>query len=551
MLTNDKSAQRILLADFGIARSLTAMGSLTATGFTVGTIPYAAPEQLLGLEIDGRADQHALAATAYHLLAGSQLFPHSLAERPVGHAALDSILATALAKKPDDRFPRCTDFARALTLAQIGSSTVADTKQPEHATTQPRARAKPSSATRTMTPAAPTSTTTDESVYIPNRATDFGGRRSRWLGTVGIVIVLFLLAVAFFVRPWQEQGRSPSGNTSTPTSVAPMVTFEGMRDFVEGYYADLPAHPNDAWAKVDTHWQNQTGQRDFLDFWATIQSVTLVSVSPRDATSVVARVRYVPRTGQSNTEDRWLKMASVNGVMMLDESGRIGSVSESSTPPESSPTSVDTVLLTADEMSSQLGVKVTDSVSGAGSATLKMDASSYGTSDHSAQVTPPSCAGVVFIAEQNAYGDTDFQKIKTQTFSPAPTAMSATGPESVEQTAAVFPSADSAGKFVKSSQNQWDVCAKSEVGVVLGFENGRGFTLGNVQRQGDVLTVAMASWGGLNGLHACQQALGARANVVVATRTCEEPSVPTYRPGDPVNPGWAVLDAERLARAML
>lgn len=325
----------------------------------------------------------------------------------------------------------------------------------------------------------------------------------------------------------------------------------GFPTSLTGWHHGHPKHPSDAWAKVDAHWQNQTGQGDFLDFWATTQSVTLVSVSPRDATSVVARVRYVPRTGQSNTEDRWLKMALVNGVMMLDESGRIGSVSESSTPPGSSPTSVDAVLLTADEMSSQLGVKVTDSVSGAGSATLKMDASSYGTSDHSAQVTPPSCAGVVFTAEQNAYGGTDFQKIKTQMFSPSPTATSAMGPESVEQTAAIFPSADWAEKFVNSSQNQWDVCAKSEVSVVLGFENGRGFTLGNVQRQGDVLAVSMASWGGLNGLHACQQALGARANVVVATRTCEEPSVPTYRPGDPVNPAWAVLDAERLARAML
>jgi hypothetical protein len=29
--------------------------------------------------------------------------------------------------------------------------------------------------------------------------------------------------------------------------------------------------------------KNQTGLRQYLDFWATIQSVTLVSVSPRDA----------------------------------------------------------------------------------------------------------------------------------------------------------------------------------------------------------------------------------------------------------------------------
>ena len=43
----------------------------------VRTVANAAPKQLMGLDIDGRADQYALAATAYHLLTGSQLFPNS------------------------------------------------------------------------------------------------------------------------------------------------------------------------------------------------------------------------------------------------------------------------------------------------------------------------------------------------------------------------------------------------------------------------------------------------------------------------------------------
>jgi len=37
---------------------------------TVGTVAYAAPEQLIGEQMDARADQYALAATAYHLLTG-------------------------------------------------------------------------------------------------------------------------------------------------------------------------------------------------------------------------------------------------------------------------------------------------------------------------------------------------------------------------------------------------------------------------------------------------------------------------------------------------
>jgi serine/threonine-protein kinase len=125
----DGDEQRILLGDFGIARSIGDISGLTATNMTIGTLPYAAPEQLMDEPIDGRADQYALAATAYHLLTGSPLFPQSnpavvisrhlntpppaLADTRPELAALDPVLATALAKDPADRFTRCTDFARA------------------------------------------------------------------------------------------------------------------------------------------------------------------------------------------------------------------------------------------------------------------------------------------------------------------------------------------------------------------------------------------------------------------------------------------------------
>src|SRR6476659_7867131 len=123
-----------------------------------------------------------------------------------------------------------------------------------------------------------------------------------------------------------------------------------------------------------------------------------------------------------------------------------------------------------------------------------------------------------------------------------------------EQTAVVFASAEQALGFLTSSQAQWDVCSKSEVDANLGFENGRAFVLGNVQSEPNLITVTMASNGGLNGPDACQQALGVLDNVVVEARTCEVPDVTTtYDPvrGWPKDPGWAVPDAERVAKAML
>jgi serine/threonine-protein kinase len=127
----DSRERRILLADFGIARWADDPSGLTATNMTVGTVSYAAPEQLMGDDLDGRSDQYALAATAFHLLTGSPPFAHSnpavvisqhlsaapptMRDRRPELAALDPVLSRALAKDPKDRFERCADFARALT----------------------------------------------------------------------------------------------------------------------------------------------------------------------------------------------------------------------------------------------------------------------------------------------------------------------------------------------------------------------------------------------------------------------------------------------------
>ena len=111
--------ERILLSDFGIAGGDAAFG----------TVGYAAPEQLTGDYIDGRADQYALAATAFHLLTGAppveysnpvdavyyvlNTAPPRLSDQRPELARLDGVFSRALAKKRADRFKTCRDFAEA------------------------------------------------------------------------------------------------------------------------------------------------------------------------------------------------------------------------------------------------------------------------------------------------------------------------------------------------------------------------------------------------------------------------------------------------------
>ena len=126
-----------MLADFGIARRVDDSSTLTQTDMAVGTVAYAAPEQLMGLTLDGRADQYSLAATAFELLTGSHLYldrnpavvisqhvsapPPEIAERKPELSGLGPVLSKALAKSPDDRYDTCMDFANA--LAGISTST--------------------------------------------------------------------------------------------------------------------------------------------------------------------------------------------------------------------------------------------------------------------------------------------------------------------------------------------------------------------------------------------------------------------------------------------
>lgn len=124
----------VYLADFGISRHVLSAAGLTGAGQFLGTSDYCAPEQIQGMAVDGRADQYALACTAFELLSGQPPFRRheaaaviwaQMTERPpsltsrradLPHAA-DAVLAKALAKRPEARFPTCREFADALRAA--------------------------------------------------------------------------------------------------------------------------------------------------------------------------------------------------------------------------------------------------------------------------------------------------------------------------------------------------------------------------------------------------------------------------------------------------
>ena len=134
--TNDdgKTLESVKVCDFGIAKLLVAeegVAPLTMEGVSLGTPAYAAPEQILGQAIDGRADLYATGVILYTMLAGKRPFdadspmamamkhikqaPPPLEEiRPELSSELCNIVIKAMSKKPEERFENAREMRDAL-----------------------------------------------------------------------------------------------------------------------------------------------------------------------------------------------------------------------------------------------------------------------------------------------------------------------------------------------------------------------------------------------------------------------------------------------------
>jgi serine/threonine-protein kinase len=122
---------RVKVMDFGIAKSAHKRGQ-TAVGTLAGTPEYMSPEQITGFSgVGPAADQYSLGVVAYQMFTGQVPFAHEemmpilmmhLDRDPVSPRehnpwlpeALERVILTMLAKKPEDRYASCEEAAREL-----------------------------------------------------------------------------------------------------------------------------------------------------------------------------------------------------------------------------------------------------------------------------------------------------------------------------------------------------------------------------------------------------------------------------------------------------
>jgi tRNA A-37 threonylcarbamoyl transferase component Bud32 len=141
LVTGEPGSEHAYLCDFGLARHVSSVRSLTGDRGFVGTIDYVPPEQIEGGHIDGRADVYSLGSVLYECLAGARPFdreselsvvfahlneppPQITDVRPDLPDAFDDVFATALAKAPENRYATCGELVEAALAALQGRTVV-------------------------------------------------------------------------------------------------------------------------------------------------------------------------------------------------------------------------------------------------------------------------------------------------------------------------------------------------------------------------------------------------------------------------------------------
>lgn len=248
LIAGEGRREHVYLTDFGLAK-LAGSDGRTRTGTFVGTLDYAAPEQVEGRRVDARTDVYAAGCVFFQMLTGSVPFPKeheaavmwahmSAAPRSVRElvpglpAELDAVIARAMAKNPDDRYASAGDLGRDALAAAEGrrgmllEQSIATGRAAPQAGSTVAPEATPEVGSTVGPEAAPEAGST----VAPEAAPSAGPPRRRTgliaAGTLGalVILVAVLLAAGVFSSGGTGHHANVTTHGQTTPSPAPAPT---------------------------------------------------------------------------------------------------------------------------------------------------------------------------------------------------------------------------------------------------------------------------------------------------------------------------------------
>jgi hypothetical protein len=224
----------VYVSDFGLAKHTLSVGGATKPGHWVGTLDYVAPEQIRGEPIDARCDVYALGGVLFFMLTGEIPYPREgqeaklwahLSEAPPRPTALvpdvpgrfDDVLARAMAKDADARYPSAGDLGRAALAAVEGR----DVSEPERVVAAGEAAPRgPGSGETGVTVPVDGSTITaarpgssgEKTTVLPG-----SGRRTGLIAGIALAGVAAVIAFALLSGGGKEAERPAAKATATAT----------------------------------------------------------------------------------------------------------------------------------------------------------------------------------------------------------------------------------------------------------------------------------------------------------------------------------------------
>jgi serine/threonine-protein kinase len=204
---------QVKITDFGIAKIESS--TLTQVGAVIGTPSYMSPEQFKGETVDGRSDLFAVGIVLYQMLTGVRPFsgpastvmhqiihempPRPSERQPSLNPAFDAVLAKAMAKRVEDRYPGAQAFLDALNAAymqQTGGVPLTDEDNERTVLAfqrpvvpEPARPAHPTGASQSMPATGSASSLTSAPEWLHNLAPDLQTALSTQIGPVAKLVL--------------------------------------------------------------------------------------------------------------------------------------------------------------------------------------------------------------------------------------------------------------------------------------------------------------------------------------------------------------------------